>query len=156
MTPGILNSIKTKDLLHITMLKEQDNSKKETLLSQLRNYRRILNKTIDLAKRLYYEEIFSLCKSNLKDSWRLINNILKKKKTSLQLFNFIHDKKSFSNPSDIANKFNSMFSKTGPRLAFNIHASHVSYQNYLNHCPKVNKSIFLKPNCRKRNSCNSQ
>ena len=82
------------------------------------------------------------CKSNIKSTWREINNLLGKTKKVLP-DHFRDDDQLISNPVDISNSFNSYFTNIGVSLASNINPTHTLFSAYL-HNPN-SSSFFLPP-----------
>jgi hypothetical protein len=87
--------------------------KKPTLVNQtkFKNYRNIYNSLIKLAKKLYYEKLFAKYQNNLKKSWQLIHEVIKKsssKSDSVQ--HILVNNISITDPLLIANHFNEFFS----------------------------------------------
>ena len=76
LTKGILKSLKTKNKLYKnTLEKPTENSK-----SKYKQYRNKLNHVIRIAKKRYYNNNrFGQAKENLKQTWKLINEIINKK-----------------------------------------------------------------------------
>ena len=71
------------------------------------------------AKDKYYNQYFQLYKENLKETWKLIGTIIKRKakvKTNCSS-RIIRNGKIYTNELDIANQFNQHFTTTGPTLA---------------------------------------
>ena len=67
-----------------------------------KNYKNKLSSTLRAAKRNYFEKKFEECKSNMKSTWRLLNEVFNKR-NSVQSF-FI-DNKEITDPMEIANQF---------------------------------------------------
>lgn len=73
------------------------------------------------SKRLYYERKLDKVKSKTRDTCRLLNEILNRKKKKVKTSpTFKADDREFSNPVEIANKFCTYFTNIGPSLAKNI------------------------------------
>ena len=108
------------------------------------------------AKRLYYENIFERAKTDLKETWNLISEIINKRKAKPSLpSSFNVDGKTVTDPLDIANGFCKYFTNIGPSLAGKIPASNRSFWSFLP--STVNESIILKPTSTQevRDICNS-
>ena len=76
-----------------------------------------LNHTLRLAKRLYFEKDV---KSNTHATWKILNEILNRKKSKwLTQVNtvFRSEDLEISDPVEVANRFCSYFSSIGPNLA---------------------------------------
>ena len=76
----------------------------EDLYNKYKDYRRILNKTIKIAKRTYYGKKFDLAKGNIKKTWDLINELRGKSKRNIKS-SFIIDGRIVTERREIANGF---------------------------------------------------
>lgn len=108
------------------------------------------NKMKRLAKKLYYKVKFQESQGNIRQTWKLINGITNKTKTSSELPDKVmKDGNIITHPNEIANKFNGYmyFVNVGPKLAEKIPPSNVNFSFYL---PVSNQdSIFFRSNYRK-------
>ena len=105
---------------------------------------------------MYYENKFERAKTDLKQTWNLINEIINKRKAKLSLpSSFNIDGKTVTDPLDIANGFCKYVTEIGPSLAGKIPASNRSFWSFLP--STVNESIILKPTSTQevRDICNS-
>ena len=95
----LLKSIKKKNILYRRFL----SNPREI---GYKNYKNKLSSTLRAAKRNYFEKKFEECKSNMKSTWRLLNEIINKRKSrnSVQS-SFIIDNKEITDPMEIANHF---------------------------------------------------
>ena len=96
------------------------------------------------SKRSQFFTKFELAKNDMKQTWRTINNVIRKgqKKSSYSKFKDECDN-VFTNPQDISNKFNEFFVNIGPELASNIHNTGKNYYDYLT---DVNpSSMYFQP-----------
>ena len=92
---------------------------------------------------MYYEKKLEECKSNMKSTWRLLNEVLinnKKSKSYLQT-TFNNDNREISDPIEIADHFCEYFTNIGPNLASSIPPSSCSYRSFLS--GTYMNSIFL-------------
>ena len=119
ITTGILISTKFRDKL----CKELRGCKIGTYnydeaQKKFREYKRILKRSIRLAKRNYYSNIFDQCKNDMKKTWQHINTILNRGKSKSKVpENFVIDGNNITNPKEIANAFNDFFVNIGSNLA---------------------------------------
>ena len=74
MTYGILKSINTKDILYKKLVKADihDEIQYSTLKAEFGEYKKILRRSINEAKHLYYARTFALCKNDVKQTWSVI------------------------------------------------------------------------------------
>ena len=113
-------------------------SQKKTLYKEYRNK---LIHSLRIAKRLYYEKKLNESKTNMRATWRLLNELIckiKSKQKSNQSFKA--DDLEITDPEVIANKFCQYFSNIGPNLAKGIRTS-ISHKHFLS--GTFNQSIFL-------------
>ena len=116
ITPGILKSIRRKNKLY--RLKIKNPTQKN--VAKFRNYiyRNKLNHLIRFTKKSYYNDMLNCAQSNVRTKWKVINEMLNKKKTKRKEFPSIqHNNKQHKDKTDIANIFNTFFTNVGPSLA---------------------------------------
>ena len=112
--------------------------------SRYKKYKNKLTHLIKIAKKQYYEEKFEEVKNNHKATWRLINEVINKRKARPSFpSSFKSGNNILSDPSDIANSFCKYFTNVGPDLARKIPNTNISFHSFLN--SGCNKSIFLRP-----------
>ena len=84
------------------------------------------------AKHLYYEAKLESNKTNVKATWKVINEIINKKRHSTSLpSTFIDNNLNVTNPLDIANRFCDFFTNIGSNLSKNIPSSTQTPTRYL-------------------------
>ena len=134
ITNAILKSIKYRDKMYAS-LKRNDlrNEQYQTLLVNFKTYNRILKSAMRQAKIMHYRNIFNHYKSDIKNTWKTINEILNRKKDKVQTPNyFTHNGQHLEDYKIIANEFNKYFTNVGPSYAANINApSNKCYSDYL-------------------------
>ncbi len=97
-----------------------------------KKYKNKLNHLLCSAKRLYYEERLESTKTNIKTTWKILNEIINKKTRKKSLPSvFIANNQNIDNPLNIANRFCDYFTNIGPNLANNIPASSQISSSYL-------------------------
>ena len=83
ITTGIMNSIKYRDKLYIKLKKtKMTNPFYNSRYNELREYNRILRNNINSAKKMFYDCEFRKYRDNMKQTWRVINDILGQKNKS--------------------------------------------------------------------------
>ena len=95
------------------------------------------------AEKDYYDKIFFENKDNLKHSWRILKNIINKKKTTLKNSQFRLNGKITEHKRNISDGFNSFFVNVGPTLAKNISSSNMAPAEYLKN--RVVESMLIFP-----------
>ena len=140
MTQGILKSCKFKYRLYKRFLRNPTVANEQ----RYKRFRNRLTQVIREAKREHYASRFANAKNDTKSTWREINNILGKNKKDDLPDNFRHADQSISNPSDIAENFNSYFSSIGSTLASSIPS--IDHAHFIDFLQDRNKSsLFLSP-----------
>ena len=79
ITQGLLTSIRYRDKMYKTLKLTNPNSGNyETIKINLKTYNTILKKNIRPAKQIYFESRFSLFRNDIRNTWKTINECLKK------------------------------------------------------------------------------
>ena len=136
ITNGIIKSIKFKDKLHWKLKNTHPESfQYELLQNHIRNYSKILKRSIRVAKKMFYFSAFNKCKYDIKNTWSLISGILNKTKNKQDLpEQFLINGEHVSDKSIIANQFNNFFINIGSSAAEQIpNTDGLSYKKYLTH-----------------------
>ena len=107
-------------------------------------YRNFVTSRIRDAKKTYYENKFTEFKHNARESWKIINSIIRNKtKSDPVIKKLIVDDITFEEPKDIANILNDHFSKVGSKIAQSFKSDINDHRKYLNN-PK-DSSFFFCP-----------
>ena len=87
-------------------------------IGEYKHYAAILSHLKNKSKTEYYNMQFAKYKDNLKQTWKLIGTLVKRK-TKGQTFptRITHNNRTFTQEKDIAELFNNFFVNTGPTLA---------------------------------------
>ena len=142
ITAGIIISTRTKSKLYKKYLRNP------TLIHETnyRNFNKILKKTITLSQKEYYRTKFQSAEGNIKENWKIINELLNRNKSNTTSNNtFVYNEKTISDKQEIANSFNSFFSKIGQNLANKIPNSNKSPIEFLQNLEKQANSLFIQP-----------
>ena len=127
ITIGLAKSCETKNKLYLTWRKNRSAKNWTTY----QNYKHKLDKIIRKAKFDYYDNKFLSCKSDLKSTWRNINQILGRKRRNCLL--------TFNSP-DASHNFNKYFTSIANNLLNKNYTgsndSNLSHRKYLS--PNVN------------------
>ena len=79
ITHGIIKSIKYRDKLYKKLKMTHHESPDFTILKvNLKSFNTLLKKTIRAAKYMYYESTFTKNKTNIRNTWKTINEIKSK------------------------------------------------------------------------------
>ena len=138
-TKGLAKSVKKKNMLYKCFLNNPNSSNENAYKS----YKNKLTHSLRIAKRLYYEKQIEKLKSNVKATWKVLNEILNRNKGKRALPSvFRADSHEITDPKEIANLFCKYFNNIGPNLASKSPASQKSHSSFLP--PKLVNSIFLE------------
>lgn len=128
LSKGLLKSIRRKDKLYKRYLNTPDYVNE----ASYKNYKNKLNHSLRIAKRLYYDKQLDNFKTNTKNTWRILNEVINKKKRVGRLpSTFIFDNQEISNSNEIANHFCDYFTNIGVNLSRKISDSTISHRSYL-------------------------
>ena len=108
-------------------------------------YKNKLTSLLRASKKMYYAQQFENEKNSIRNTWKVINLILNKQKSSKIITSIISEGNLVSDPNEIADCFNDYFTNIGPNLASNIlpTQSSLGFTEYLSN--PNNKSVFLTP-----------
>ena len=132
MTQGLLNSIKTRDILYKKLVRtKSDNPSYTTKQQRLRDHKLILNKLLRKTKREYYASQFAKFSNDCKKTWKLLHEITSHKAKKSEPPSYFKKKIESSTDADgitlkitddttIANEFNNYFANVGPNLSSKI------------------------------------
>ena len=93
----------------------------------------------------YYSAILEVNKNNIKETWKIINDLLNKKRVRRLSYptEFKSNGSTISDNKAIAEYFNNFFVNVGPTLAKNIPTCSNNFESFLSN--RVDESIFLNP-----------
>ena len=144
ITIGILKSLKKRSELHSRCLRAKDPERKQSLNHRFKLYRNMLVTLVRKSNQNHFNKYFSDNVKNLRETWKGIKNIIQIKNNTNSLPTCIFDNgSSITDPTQIANVFNSYFSSIGSTLQSKIHSSHLNFTKYLKN-PNIH-SIFISP-----------
>ena len=142
MTSGLKNACKKKNLLYKYFLKSRSKQSED----KYKTYKNKLTTILRKCEKNYNTKLLELNKGNLKETWRLLNSIINKKKKTMQVGNEFENKgESITGDENIANGFNNYFVNVGPSLANKIPATDTHFSQYLSDSTNVKNSLFLNP-----------
>lgn len=140
MTQGLLRSIRKKNRLYKKLINSPSLSRE----SRYKTYKNKLTHLIRNAKRSYYDSKFESAKSDLKQTWKLLNEVINKRTNKPSLpSTFISDGISITEPLEIAERFCKYFTNIGPSLANKIPSVNSSFGSFLS--DNDNAPIILHP-----------
>ena len=115
ITKGILKSIKVRDKLYKRYL---SGNSKDIYLQKYKQYRNLIVTLLRVSKRNYYHTFFETNKTNIKNTWNGIRELIslnKKQKTTVSKLT-LNNKKVVRGSKSIAETFNTYFSSIGQSL----------------------------------------
>ena len=145
ITKTLLRSINRKNNLYYKYITAKPQSK-PSLKSKYNNYKNILTSLLRTAKKQYYADQLTLYKHDMKNTWKVINHALNKTKTSTLIPQLRLDDRDITDPDDIAESFNSYFSRIGESLAQTIPNSNKKFHEFLQG-PNTSSIFFTPTNC---------
>ena len=110
----------------------QNRNKKE-LIPEYEILKRKLKKDIEKAEKDYYDNLFTKHKNDSKETWKLINNIVNRRKNKATLIKKIKNScgDTVNDQIQICTIMNNHFVKNGPTLARSIPATNIGASSYL-------------------------
>ena len=133
-----------KKLAHNSSTNRNGTVSFETMLNYYKKYKNILTSVTRTSKDLYYQKILYQHRCNIKKTWNIINEIIRRNKSSQTLPNyFIHNGNIVQGSTHIANAFNKTYAEVGHSLASTIGSSDKSFDSHLGRSPPC--SFFLYP-----------
>lgn len=112
--------------------------------SQYKSYRNKSTHLIRIVKHHYYDQRFASAKNDLKETWKLINEVINKHKCKPPFLSSFRSHGSvITDPAEIANGFCNYFTNVGPKLAAKIPPVNTSFHSFLN--DQTYESLALKP-----------
>jgi len=127
MTAGLANSCRKKERLYKIFIKNPNDANR----SNYTKYRNKLIKLLHKAENMYYINKFEALKTDMKQTWKTIKDILNTNQMSPLIDTFNIGNKPVKDKAIIAQKFNEYFINIGPSLAAKIPLSPTSYSSYL-------------------------
>ena len=129
--PWITSSIKE-------LMNKRDKLKRKAIITNLENdwliYKKTRNKVnikLRNSKKDYYSTKIAGDRSNPKEAWKTINNLLGRQSKSTTVNELKLNESSLTNPKDIAEGFNDYFSNIGTNLASKIGTSNCNFKTYV-------------------------
>ena len=149
ITAGLTKSIKEKNILYRKWKKatsKNDKAGNHEMYLKYKNYRRTLRDAIKLAKKSHYCRKFNAVSGDMKKTWKIINELRGKRKTSTKP-SFIINGQLIQDRRKIANEFNIFFTSIAEDMNKQLSSDELlvsetpTFDNYMD--KKVHGSIFL-------------
>ena len=139
LSDGMKKSIKTKNKLY-RRYKKTGNAEHEYIYKQYRNN---LNKLLITAEKSHLETLFNDNKDNLKKSWRILKQVINKRKDSSSCSKFLVNQETTTDKNKIAKGFNQYFINISPNLANKIPQDNKCPTTYMDN--RVLESMVITP-----------
>ena len=127
ITSGLYKSIRKKQSMYKNHYLEGSVKKKE----YYKKYSNLVSKLNSAAKKQYFHSKFESLKQNIKGTWGVINNIIKRKSFFNNSITLKIDNQYVQDPKKVADHFGKFFQNIGPSLADKIPATENSFNDYL-------------------------
>lgn len=137
ITDGIIQSIKQRNKLYKNLKNtSKDDDRYGNLETQLKNYNKILKRSIVLAKKKYYSNLFDKYQNDIRKTWKTINRLLNRDKTDNdQSTTMKINGQVTSDKKVIADEFNSFFTNIGLKIANDLPPTIKTPDDYLSNPP---------------------
>jgi hypothetical protein len=90
-------------------------------ITKFKNYRNVYNKLIRLAKKLQYEKLFLKYQNNLKKTWQVLHEVIKKSNAkNCPIQQIVINNVPITDSLQMANSFNEFFSSVASKIAQDI------------------------------------
>ena len=142
ITPGIVKSIKRRDKLLRKFITTKEINRKNELHTQYKTLRNQIVSIIRKSKKLHYQTYFTENAKDIRKTWTGIKNIINiRTLTKGQPTSMLIDKNLITDPTKIAEGFNSYFSSIAEKLQQNLSFGDNNFMKYLNQ-PLNNNFLF--------------
>ena len=154
MTQGLLNSIKTRDILYKKLVRTNSVNPSYTIKQQrLRDHKILLNKLLRKTKKEYYASQFEKLSNDCKRTWQLLREITGKKAKKSDPPSYFKKKIEsligedgttikITDHQTIANEFNNYFANVGPNLSAKIKYNGKKTVEYYLKSPTIKRFEF--------------
>jgi hypothetical protein len=135
MTNGLLVSRRRKiELYKLSLTNPAD------YLTKYKQYRNLFNKILRASKSLYYDAKFTQYAKNPKKTWETLNELTSSSKNkSTKIPSLITPNETITEPTAIAEEFNSFFSQAGQQISDSVPLTNVTPESYL---PPIDAPAF--------------
>ena len=110
---------------------------------QYNEYKRITQRIMRTTEKEYYEKLFTESRNNIVKSWKIIRDVINKRKNTTKTVSFRINEHDITDQQTIAEKFNEFYVNIGPTLASKIPTGRCDPISYIKNGTR--NSIFLHP-----------
>jgi hypothetical protein len=128
MTKGLLISRQTKLLLETKYAKNPTAHN----CDEFKAYHNVYNSTIRLSKNMFYSNELERNSKNLKKTWSLLNEVLRKSNSKQPVSSLYHNGLLMTDPTLIANTFNQYFTTIADDIAKQINPTKTQIDEPMN------------------------
>ena len=141
ITKGLKISIKHKNRLY----KKSILNPSAAIENRYTNYKKIVEKCLNIAENDYYKNIFDIQNNSAKTIWKNLTPFLspQKVKKSISVSKILHDGVFLKDNKDITEAFNEYFCSVGNNLSQSFGPQTQVFKKYLRN--KVNETFFITP-----------
>ena len=142
ITKGLLRSINTRDKLCSKILKCNNSKRREALELQLKQFKKVLRRTCNLAKKKYYENLFEKAKNDSRKVWSIVNSLMNNSSGNCSKLpdSFHINGEMINDPKTIANKLNEFFIQIAEKITTNLGESEYNFDHFMS---KANINCML-------------
>ena len=141
--PWLTNGLKTSIKIKNRMYKRHRKTKNPEHEKAYKTYKNKLNRILTKAERDHYQSLLQQNQNNMKKSWRILKEVINKKKNTSSCSRFIVNNSITTDKKAIADSFNSFFVDIGPNLANKIPNDRRRPELFL--ADNLMNSMFLEP-----------
>ena len=127
MTKGLLRSCNKRSSLYKKFIKTKSQADRQKYIK----YRNMLKSVVQKAKSDYYLSRFKQAHGNIKQTWQLLNSLIKGRTTSNDIAYLTVNNIKISDSVGMANALNEYFVNIGGKLASQIVIPSASFSDYL-------------------------
>lgn len=139
LTTSLLKCCKTKNKLYKAYLKH----KTPSMSSKYKRYKNKLTSILMKCEKVYYSNLIELHKTNLKETWRIIKDLLNRNGSNHNCIPLIVNGIVIDDPTLMANEFNNYFVAIGPKMAAKVPTTDQHFSSFLKN-PNPS-SMFIRP-----------
>jgi hypothetical protein len=116
MTAGLLTSRDSKNKLHKNCIADPSPFN----ITSYKNFRKVYQKTLRAAKKLYITSNLRNCNGNPRETWKVLNEAIGKSSEKGKITKINVNGTTCEDPADIANGFNDFFVHVGKEISDNV------------------------------------
>ena len=139
LTKGLKNACKKKNLLYKLFLKNKNKESEQ----RYKNYKNKLNSILRKTERQFYQDQLYGFQNDTKQTWAVINNLLRRDKNNHLIERISHNGKYIFDKKEISNVFNKYFVNIGEKLASEIDKVDINHRHYMKN--NINSTFYASP-----------